>query len=659
MSWFQGGRNVSIRTRLFVLFAVPVLVIVSSRTWELTQEYRARLTTAYERTLTLTRTGIERQEGVISEIRGLLQVLGRVPDITNGSASNCRRLLSEITQDKPWLKGLWIVEPSGQSVCSTVLGGVGLDFSDKHYFRKAVETRTFAIEHYWVGRLRGMPAAVAALPVVDRTGAVTKIIMASFDLAWLVSIQDEVTRSAGATFLLIDESGTVLARYPEIESLAERNFANHPLVQAMRGVSQGQFEKPDLDGEQRIFGFAQLPGTNSRLVIGFSRSKILEAINWQTIMSVISLFIVCALGLVVAWVGGEKLIATKLREQNLRLEAAKVQLDAAMNNMPHGLCMFDGDQRMVVCNTKYAEMYGLQPEHTTPGTTLREILKLRVEKGNSPESAEEYIEERIREVSGGVAYTKQNELRDGRILSIMHQPMANGGWVAIHQDITEQKTIEKKIAHMAHHDALTGLPNRILLREQLEHVLSYGPRGQTLAVLCLDLDHFKNVNDTLGHPVGDSLLRHVADRLRGCLRDTDIVARLGGDEFAIVQVGTEQPVGATILAQRVIDVMSATFEVDGHQLVIGTSVGIAIAPSDGTEPDQLLRNADMALYRAKADGRNASRFFETAMDAKMQERRSLELDLRKALVASEFELVYQPQVNSRTYEVAGFEALLR
>jgi diguanylate cyclase (GGDEF)-like protein len=349
----------------------------------------------------------------------------------------------------------------------------------------------------------------------------------------------------------------------------------------------------------------------------------------------------------------------KVREQNLRLEAAKMQLDVAVNNMPHGLCMFDADQHLLVCNDRYAEMYGLLPEHMTPGTTLRSILERRVATGNAPEDADAYIEDRIREVCEGKPYSKENELRDGRFIAVIHQPMSNGGWVAIHHDVTEQRKIEMKIAHMAHHDALTGLPNRLLFREEVEKRLVFVRRGESFAVLCLDLDHFKNINDTFGHPVGDALLQVVAARLSDCVRETDIVARLGGDEFAIVQVATEQPLSATALSQRLLDVMSSPFEVDGHQVVIGTSIGVAIAPADGVQPDQLLKNADMALYRAKADGRNAFHFFEAAMDAKMQARRSLELDLRKALGAGEFELFYQPQINLDNNEVNGFEALLR
>jgi diguanylate cyclase (GGDEF)-like protein len=212
---------------------------------------------------------------------------------------------------------------------------------------------------------------------------------------------------------------------------------------------------------------------------------------------------------------------------------------------------------------------------------------------------------------------------------------------------------------MAKHDALTDLPNRVLLRERLEKALKARRREDDLAVLCLDLDRFKDVNDTLGHPLGDALLKAVADRLRTCVREMDTIARLGGDEFAIVQLAASQPTDATALAARIIGILSAPYEVNDHQLVIGASIGIALSPDDGTNPDELLRNADLALYRAKNEGRGTYRFFETEMDARMQARRKMELDLRKALVTGEFELNYQPLVNLECNEISGFEALLR
>jgi diguanylate cyclase (GGDEF)-like protein len=250
-------------------------------------------------------------------------------------------------------------------------------------------------------------------------------------------------------------------------------------------------------------------------------------------------------------------------------------------------------------------------------------------------------------------------LGDGRCIAVTVRPMADGGTVTTHQDITEQRRSEAKIAHMAHHDALTGLPNRVLLNQQLEQALTRVKRGEMIAAHFLDLDHFKNVNDTLGHSAGDKLLTIVAERLRTLVRETDTIARMGGDEFAILQVGVAQPADAGAIALRVIEVVSEPYDIDGQQVIVGTSVGIAIGPNDGVNPDQLMRNADLALYRAKGDGRGAFRFFEPDMDAEMQERRTMERDLRGALAAGQFELHYQPIVNLETNEISAFEALMR
>jgi diguanylate cyclase (GGDEF)-like protein/PAS domain S-box-containing protein len=227
-------------------------------------------------------------------------------------------------------------------------------------------------------------------------------------------------------------------------------------------------------------------------------------------------------------------------------------------------------------------------------------------------------------------------------------------------DVTERKRAEARIAYMAHHDALTDLPNRVLFNERLNELLARVRRERnSLAVHCLDLDHFKGVNDTLGHPIGDELLKTVAQRVSACLRDTDMVARLGGDEFAIIQFPLDDPNQASALAMTLIDVVSRPYEVHGHEFVVGASIGIAVAPGDGDAADALLRNADMALYRAKAEGRGTAHFFEAEMDRRIQARRMLELDIRKAFANGEFELFYQPLVNLQTNAVSGFEALLR
>jgi diguanylate cyclase (GGDEF)-like protein len=349
-----------------------------------------------------------------------------------------------------------------------------------------------------------------------------------------------------------------------------------------------------------------------------------------------------------------KLLAARQHE----LEAQNLRFDTAMNHMSHGLAMFDSEHRLVVSNRLYGELYGLTPAQLKRGTSIRQLLEYRHAKGVFGDvEFEPFARDWLAEF--GKASSRVQELADGRVFSIVRRPMRDGGIVSTTEDITERRRSEAKIAHMAHHDALTDLPNRVLLKERLELAVTRVHRGEIVAVHLLDLDHFKNVNDTLGHPVGDKLLKGVTDRLGTLIRETDTIARMGGDEFAIVQVGINQPSDASNLAQRVIDVVSAPHEIEGHQVVAGTSVGIAIGPIDGTDPDQLIRNADLALYRAKGDGRGTFRFFEPDMDARMQARRMMEYDLRKALIAGEFELYYQPLVNLERDEISGCEALLR
>ena len=298
-----------------------------------------------------------------------------------------------------------------------------------------------------------------------------------------------------------------------------------------------------------------------------------------------------------------------LKQHEEQLQAQNLQLDAALNNMVQGLAMFDPQHRLVLANARYAEMYGLTPEEVTPGTTLRQILEYRIAKGYlAGRSADDLLKSMLSRTPGEEPGQYTNLLHDGRSVTVSVQPMADGGTVTTHQDITEQRRSEAKIAHMALHDALTGLPNRVLLNERLEYALARVKGNDIVAVHLLDLDLFKNVNDTLGHSAGDKLLKMVTARLRARVSETDTVARMGGDEFTIVQTSITQPVHATTLALRIIDALSEPYEIDGQQVIIGTSVGIAIGPADGTSPDQLLRNADLALYRAKGDGRGTYAF---------------------------------------------------
>lgn len=335
------------------------------------------------------------------------------------------------------------------------------------------------------------------------------------------------------------------------------------------------------------------------------------------------------------------------------------RLELAVNNMSQGLLMFDSEARIVIVNERYIQMYNLSPKVVKVGCTLRDLIQHRKDTGSFAGNVEQYCAGILGRVAQGRTSSMFVDTVDGRTINIIYRPMVDGGWVVTLEDISERRQAEAQIAHMAHHDALTGLPNRVLFREQLDQELKRVRRRERLAVLYLDLDNFKNVNDTLGHPVGDDLLKAVANRLRGCLREIDTVARLGGDEFAILQTGVRRPLDAAELATRIREAVGAPYDLADHQVIVDTSIGIAISPSDGTEPDQLIKKADLALYGAKTGGRGTYRFFEQEMHARMTARRNLELDLRKALVLGEFELHYQPLVNLARNKISGCEALVR
>jgi diguanylate cyclase (GGDEF)-like protein len=356
---------------------------------------------------------------------------------------------------------------------------------------------------------------------------------------------------------------------------------------------------------------------------------------------------------------GISLIAAMLdRRAKGEIRQQKVLLDTALGNMSQGLCMLDADGRILLASDRYGAMMG-QSNIPLRGRLLRDVLRGEKLKGNWDGDPDQFIDDVKAEARAGHAVTRVMT-RNGRSIRIVNQVMKDGGWVATFEDITEWQRAQARISHMARHDALTNLPNRTLFREQLEKGLRLARRSDQLAVLCLDLDNFKIINDSLGHPIGDALLKAVAQRLGECVTENDTVARLGGDEFAIVQFCSDcDPSAVAALASLVVEKIAAPYDIGGHQVVIGVSIGISLAPADGKNPDELLKNADLALYRAKADGRGTYRFFETGMDARAQARRVLELDLRKALQRREFEVHYQPIRDVAGDRTVACEALVR
>lgn len=347
-----------------------------------------------------------------------------------------------------------------------------------------------------------------------------------------------------------------------------------------------------------------------------------------------------------------------LREQNARFEAA-------LHYLPIGFSMFDEAHRLILCNRKYRDVYELSEDETRPGTKFTQIMAKYVSRdGNTVAEDElakqsEWLRRHNAKLAEGKAFGHTQTLTDGRIIRVRVGPVDQGGWVDVQEDITERSRQDAKIEYMARHDMLTGLPNRAELNERLANALSSNAAGEHVAVLFLDLDRFKDVNDTLGHRVGDALLIEVAKRLRRCVRPTDVLARVGGDEFVVVLVSDQATSVASTVAARIIKTVGTPYEFDGQKLAIGTSVGIGISDDRQIDSQGLLARADLALYRAKTDGRGTYCLFEDDMDRHVRQRREIERDLKAALERGEFELYYQPLLNFETNQISGFEALMR
>jgi len=344
-----------------------------------------------------------------------------------------------------------------------------------------------------------------------------------------------------------------------------------------------------------------------------------------------------------------------------RFEEQANRFDIALNNMPHGLCMLDQQDRLQVWNERFLELLHLQNAPVHVGMRISQLVRHSIRAGNHKAKS---VKQVINDLAHGLREQKFGQFQtspDGdRIIAVSRRMMADGGSVLILEDVTERKRAQERIAHLAKFDELTGLANRTEFRERINAMLAtMHERQNHVTIHLIDLDRFKSINDTLGHPIGDKLLKEVASRLASVIHPGDMITRFGGDEFVVLQTDAQRRQDAEWLAQRLARTLKEPFEIDGHRMDISASIGIAMAPNDGIDADQLLKKADMALYAAKNGGGGGHRFFAMDMEAAVQERRALELDLREAFAAQQFHLDYQPLVDLRSGRVTTCEALLR
>lgn len=366
----------------------------------------------------------------------------------------------------------------------------------------------------------------------------------------------------------------------------------------------------------------------------------------------------------VMWTG-VILDATRMKLAEMAAVATEANTrKAIVESLSQGLLLFDADDRLIISNSHFFALHPGLESIAVPGALYVDVLTAELHPDRNVhvlrnDITSEFAERFVRH--GDHAHTMvERRIGPDRWLLVNEHRTPDGGTVVLYTDVSDLKQRERHIEHLAHHDALTGLANRTLFRKKLEEALAAAELdGTTVAVMCLDLDRFKSINDTLGHPAGDALLQEVARRLEATLRDGDTAARLGGDEFALILPGLSNSSPVTSLAWRLLNIMSKPVNVNDQIVVTGTSIGISIANPSDANADELLKNADLALYRAKADGRGTFRFFEAEMDAIAQERRLLELDLRAAIDTDTLTVSYQPLVDVFTAQIIGVEALVR
>lgn len=633
-------------------------------------------------------------------------------------------------------------------------------------------------------------------------GSFDGVIVSSLDVAELEKFFSSLDLGHDGIVSLVGSDGLIRAQGgpdPTTRTRAGMSVADSLLFRALRDQPAGTYWT-DADGRttrhgvQRLMSYRAISGLPLIAVVGVPKQEVFEQANATLRKYAITGALLSVIVLIVIVLGTLRqaqilAAAAELQRSKQSAEQSNLLLHTALANMAHGLCVFDRDQRLVTCNKRYREMYGLTDALAEPGTKLRTILEARVSGKMLPEGAEQNILRRLKKITDGRPSYVETEQNDGRIYAINHQPMLGGGWVATHidvtaqrraersldetkrfldsiiesipvgvivkdaetrryvlvnrtfetmlgwsrnnllgctvfdvhdakdakliddadrecirdgehvsydeieldtplrgmrtqatnrivikdehgaskyllaviEDVTERKRAEQRIAFMAHHDALTGLANRAALVQRIDEAAARQRRSaEPFTVLLLDLDRFKQVNDTLGHLAGDALLTEVAGRLKSLLRETDVLARLGGDEFAIIQAGeTNQHEAAMSLAERIIGLIGKPFHIDGGEITIGTSIGIALASDQESNSDALLKMADLALYRAKSAGRNGYCFFDPEMSKVADARHEIESDLRRALQQNELKLYYQPVIDAKTQKICSVEALVR
>jgi diguanylate cyclase (GGDEF)-like protein len=655
-----------------IFSGVGIVFAITVATACLVLQFRDRTMEAAERELANTAQVLSRhfdqQLTILQRVHGEVQNYTRSEGIDTAEAFERRMSSPEVhemlrskLQAFPHVGALNLFNTNGRLINSTQDGPLpSIDISNRHYFKEFTSGRPVpeTILEARKSNVTGNWTVVFGRRIVGRNGEIIGLASRGVEPIHFEEFCASLALDDETSILMILRDGTIIARYPHDDALVGRNIADTALfkkVLTSNGSTSGRFASLG-QGEERLGSVRPL--ANFPILVVATTPTAHALADWwaQTKLQFVAALLAVMVVIITIF-----LIVRQLKRQHRvaqRLLVVKSQhLDTAINNMTQGLLLFSATGHLVICNQSYLDMFGLSSDVVKPGCHLRDLILHRKRLGSFSGDVDEYCAKFLDPYHKEIQDTLV-DVPDGRKIRLIYKRSPDGGWATTLEDVTERSLFEARIEHLAHYDALTDLPNRTLFQLHAEEMVARLPKAP-FAILYIDIDEFKGINDSLGHLIGDEFLRTVSSRLKTCVGANDFVARLGGDEFAVVQHGAASEADVDALIGAIYVALRMPFDCHGHRLSADASIGVALAPRDGSDLMGLLKSADLAMYAAKAAGRRVHRFFEPGMETEANARRELERDMRAAMAEGGFEVHYQPLADLDSEKIVGCEALLR
>ncbi|OFZ68366.1 MAG: hypothetical protein A2Z01_11365 [Betaproteobacteria bacterium RBG_16_58_11] len=691
----------SLRLRVLLLISAAVLPWLGVTVEHAFSERKLAVEASQQHMLYLTQIISSGQREAIAGAQGFLQVLAAMPEVAEAAPAHCRARLKNAHLNSQGYANIGVTDGAGTLLCDA-LNSAPENFAYRKWFREAVRLRHFAVGDYIIGRLSGRPVLVVATPIPEASPHPSRVVFVAIEVGWLERLLAEAKLPVGMMFSIMDAQGVVLARFPQEAGRVGKPNPIPKINQAIRaGSAGGTGEGIGAGGKERLFAFDRALGSAGGGAVyvsaSLAKSQVLEQSHRALLRQLAVLGLLTLAIFVFAWFATERVVQRRI---HLLIEAARkfergdmtirasvgrgtgelIELERAFNDMAasverafnqnekvmqvasESIIVTDSRGIIVKVNAFTEKLFGYQRDELL-GQSIQVLVPVHLREAHQRDMERYQAQPEVR--SMGARQDLTARCKDGTEIPVnisLGPLVTEEGRFTITavRDIRESKAYEARILHQATHDALTGLPNRALFLDLLNRAMIQAEREECLlAVVFLDLDGFKNINDTLGHDWGDQLLREIAQRISSAVRRNDVVARQGGDEFTILLQGVQHVDDVLGVSRKILTAVSEPIYLREMEFHVTASLGITIFPLDDTDAEHLLRNADTAMYRAKEAGRDGFQFYTAEMNAQAQERLAIETDLRRAIAQQEFVLHYQPQVDIASGRIIGAEALLR